>query len=76
MYSQFESSPYADTFLFLSFDSSYYGLVSFWLGRETNDERWVARATESKVSIEKLAVLASTWNFQNSECDSTYATHS
>ena len=48
--------------------SSYFGLVSFWIGRETNSNRWIARGAESKVSIEKLAVLASTWNFQNSEC--------
>eukprot|EP00986_Skeletonema_menzelii_P013347 scaffold7689_cov139-Skeletonema_menzelii.AAC.1 len=32
---------------------------------ETNDKVWIARGADSKVSMEKLAVLASTWNFQN-----------
>ncbi len=53
--------------LFSSFTSSYFGLVSFWIGRETDDKEWIARGKKSKVSIEKLAALASTWNFQNSE---------
>jgi len=43
----------------------YFGLVSFWIGREANDKKWIARGVESKVSIEKLAVIGSGWNFQN-----------
>ncbi len=53
--------------LFSLLTSSYFGLVSFWIGREANDKKWIARGTESKVSIENLAKLASTWNFQSSE---------
>ena len=46
----------------------YLGLISFWIGRETHDKTWFARGAESKASMEKKARLASTWNFQNSEC--------
>ncbi len=47
---------------------SYAGLVSFWIGRETNDRELLRKGTECKDKIEKLVVSASTWNFQNSEC--------
>jgi hypothetical protein len=58
---------------FVRFISSYFGLVSFWIARDLNNKKyiakkWIARGAESKVAIEKLAVLASIWNFQNSEC--------
>ncbi len=56
-----------DIRFFSFFISSYFGLISFWIGRETNDKKWIARGTESKEAIEKLSLLASTWNFQNSK---------
>jgi hypothetical protein len=46
---------------------SYSGLVSFWVGREKNDSKWIARGCKCKEEIEKLAASASIWNFQNSE---------
>jgi len=54
--------------VFLSHAYSYSGLVSFWVGREKNDKKWIARGVECKDEIEKLAASASIWNFQNSEC--------
>ena len=55
-----------------SYTYSYAGLVSFWVAREINDKKkskkWIQRGVECKDEIEKLSVLASTWNFQNSEC--------
>jgi hypothetical protein len=50
---------------------SYSGLVSFWVGREKGDKnskKWIERGVKCKEEIEKLAVSASVWNFQNSEC--------
>ena len=50
---------------------SYSGLVSFWIARESNSKKkkkWIRRGVECKDKIEKLSDLASTWNFQNSEC--------
>ena len=52
---------------FIQFNFRYFGLVSFWIGREKNDKKWTAKGAESKISMERLASLASTWNFQNSE---------
>ncbi len=52
---------------FLFHDSSYSGLVSFWVGRETDDQEWIARGVESKDAIEKMIKSASAWNFQNSK---------
>ncbi|KAL7431919.1 hypothetical protein ACHAXM_002874 [Skeletonema potamos] len=43
----------------------YSGLVSFWVGREKNDSKWIARGCKCKEEIEKLAASASIWNFQN-----------
>jgi hypothetical protein len=55
---------------------SYAGLASFWIGREMNDKELIAKGTECKNEIEKLVVLASTWNFQNSECQNLDVLHS
>jgi hypothetical protein len=52
---------------------SYCGLVSFWISREINDKKskkskkWIARGVEYKNEIDKLAMSASAWNFQNSK---------
>ena len=60
---------YLTLFLF-----SYFGLVAFWIGRDTRIDtrkgraiakKWKGRGVEAKNAIEKLAALASTWNFQN-----------
>ena len=55
---------------------SYAGLASFWIGREMNDKDLIAKGTECKNEIEKLVVIASTWNFQNSECQNLDVLHS
>lgn len=55
---------------------SYAGLASFWIGREMNDKELIAKGTECKNEIEKLVVLASTWNFQNSEYQNLDVLHS
>ncbi len=51
---------------------SYSGLVSFWVAREMNGKngsrKWIDRAIECKDEFVKLSVSASTWNFENSEC--------
>jgi len=52
---------------------SYAGLASFYIGRELEDSVLITRGTECKDEIEKLVVSASTWNFQNSECQSLHA---
>lgn len=60
---------YLTPFLF-----SYFGLVAFWIGRDTRIDtrkgraiakKWKGRGVEAKIAIEKLAALASSWNFQN-----------
>mmetsp|Transcript_36584 Transcript_36584/g.74669 ORF Transcript_36584/g.74669 Transcript_36584/m.74669 type:complete len:123 (-) Transcript_36584:278-646(-) len=43
----------------------YFGLVSFRIGREKRDKRWLSRGTESKYALNNLAATASTWNFEN-----------
>ena len=55
---------------------SYAGLASFWIGREMDDKELIAKGTECKNEIEKLVVLASSWNFQNSECQNLDVLHS
>ena len=52
--------------------SSYSGLVSFWVGRETDNQDWIDRGVESKDAIEKLVESASAWNFQNSKSSFHY----
>jgi len=51
----------------------YFGLVSFWIGREKCDKKWLLRGIASKHALNNLATTASTWNFENSEC--TYMVH-
>ena len=41
------------------------GLVSFWIGRETNDREWIARGQKSRLAMSKLVDSASSWNFQS-----------
>uniref|UniRef100_A0A7S2L2X7 Orc1-like AAA ATPase domain-containing protein n=1 Tax=Skeletonema marinoi TaxID=267567 RepID=A0A7S2L2X7_9STRA len=43
----------------------YSGLVSFWVGREMDDQEWIARGVECKNAIKKMVESASSWNFQN-----------
>jgi predicted ATPase len=50
----------------------YSGLVSFWVGRETDNQDWIDRGVESKDAIEKLVESASAWNFQNSKSSFRY----
>lgn len=41
-----------------------------------DDKELIAKGTECKNEIEKLVVLASSWNFQNSECQNLDVLHS
>jgi hypothetical protein len=47
--------------------SSYFGLVSFWIGRVEGDNNWVAHGVKAKDTFATLAGSVSPWNFQNSE---------
>ena len=60
------------TFVVSLHTHSYAGLASFYVGRELDDGVLITRGTECKDWIEKLVDSASTWNFQNSECQSLH----
>ena len=57
---------------------SYSGLVSFWVAREIKDKieskNWIRMGVECKDEFVKLSVSASTWNFENSECQISTST--
>lgn len=53
---------------------SYFGLVSFWLGRELEGKSkkrkrlaWLSRGSECKHALNNFAMKASIWNFENSK---------
>ena len=52
-----------------SVQTFYDGLASYWAFREIEDaeerSRWLSRAKQATLSIEKLATDASAWNFEN-----------
>lgn len=43
----------------------YEGLASFWIGREKNDKRRMAKGRAARAAMAKLVESASRWNFQN-----------
>ena len=52
-----------------SVQTFYGGLASYWAFREIEDaearSRWLSRAKQATLSIEKLEVNANAWNFEN-----------
>mmetsp|Transcript_28018 Transcript_28018/g.51065 ORF Transcript_28018/g.51065 Transcript_28018/m.51065 type:complete len:227 (+) Transcript_28018:274-954(+) len=63
-YSKSKVGPWI--FVFSSSIQSFYeGLVSFWIGRDEEDNDWIARGKNSCKVMENMANTLSKWNFEN-----------
>lgn len=63
-YSQFKIG--SCIFVFSSSIYTFYeGLISFWIGRKENDDKWIAKGKDARRAIESLEASSSSWNFEN-----------